>query len=90
MKKKPEASEDVEISGNYYALYCKNREEAWRVVIEDYPEAVQSYTIDSFEEVIMYKCLDCNSMWVSDDVCGECGEFRLSKKQIPAYYLELK
>ncbi len=48
---------------------------------------MEDYEIDDMELTTSYKCLDCGSFWISDDVCGECGEFRLSKRPIPTYYL---
>lgn len=46
-----------------------------------------SYFIDDLKEVVMRPCLDCNSSWVSDDVCGDCGEHRLSKRSYKAWTL---
>jgi len=34
-----------------------------------------------------YECLDCGSYWISDDVCGECGEYRLSKRGRECWYI---
>lgn len=79
--------EDVENLGNWYITYTKDKEKAWKQAIFDYPEITKQFTIDDMEEVIMYKCLDCESYWVSDDVCGECGEYRLSKRQTPSYHI---
>ncbi len=81
------AYESWEDAGSYLISYFSSKEDAWHCVIGEFPEIMEDYEIDDMELTTSYKCLDCGSFWISDDVCGECGEFRLSKRPIPTYYL---
>jgi hypothetical protein len=75
----------------YFAENCKTREEAFELIRGEHPDGEDNdfdRTADELNEVIMYPCLDCKSSWVSDDVCGECGEYRLSKRGKAVWYLE--
>lgn len=52
----------------------------------DYPELKGKFKPKDARVVFLSRCLDCNSYWINDDVCGECGEYRLSKKQKSTYF----
>lgn len=50
---------------------------------KEYPEIKGFFNVQDGEFVPMQDCLDCGSGWVTsdDEICGECGEYRLSKKK---------
>jgi hypothetical protein len=87
MKKKTSIFTDLENPDCFIASGQKNKAEVLKDLFGDYPETVGNYTEDSIKHAIMYKCLDCESYWISDDVCGDCGEYRLSKRAIPCWYV---
>lgn len=87
-KKQPVSYPDVEGNG-YFAENC-TREEAWELILGELPDSEDKdfdRTIDELQQVAMHKCLDCGSYWTGDDVCGECGEARLSRRFHYAWYL---
>ena len=92
MKNKiPTAYRCIENTG-YFAENCKTKEEAWELIQCEAPDAEDDdfpYTIADLQQVEMRPCLDCGTAWATDDnVCGECGEPRLSKRGYLAWYLE--
>lgn len=86
-KKETQVFEDCENPGSYLISYFKNREDAWKCALKEYPEIAIKYTIDDMQLTHTNKCLDCLSSWIGDDLCGECGEPRLSRINVPTYYL---
>lgn len=86
--RKTEVFESSEMQGDYYIQFAKDKNEAWEVAIAEYPQILENYKKEDLQIDTMYRCLDCQSYWISDDVCGECGEYRLSKVKIPVYKLE--
>jgi len=88
-KKKPITYKCIEGTG-YFAENCTTKEEAWELILGELPDSEHDdfdRTIDELQEVIMRPCIDCRSAWTGDDVCGECGEHRLSKRGYYAWYL---
>jgi len=88
-KKMPSAYRCIENTG-YFAENCKTKEEAWELIQGEMPDSEDDdfpYTIANLEEVEFRPCLDCHSAWTGDDVCGDCGEARLSKRGYLAWYL---
>lgn len=85
--KRIELFKDCEQELSYFVGGAKNNEEALKYFEIEYPEMKGVFLLPEIQEVSMYKCLDCGSYWVSDDVCGECGEFRLSRKGKEYYHL---
>lgn len=81
---------DIEMHGNFFVEGAKNNEEAMKYLEFEYPETKGQFLLKDVQEVTMHKCLDCESYWVSDDVCGECGEMRLSNRCKYAYSFEIK
>lgn len=89
-KKQPTSYRCLEGTG-YFAENCETKEQAWELILEEHPDSDDAdfdRTIDELKQVWMRPCLDCQSAWVSDDVCGECGEPRLSKRGYFVWYLE--
>lgn len=75
---------DMENQNTWFILGCQGREEARKVVLKEFPDQLFN-NHNRLVEVQMRKCLDCGSYWVSDDICGECGEDRLSKRVLKAF-----
>lgn len=89
-KKQPVAFQCSENTG-YFAENCATREEAFDLIRAEHPDGEDadfSFTAEDLKEVKMRQCIDCHSAWTGDDVCGECGESRLSKRFYYAWYLE--
>lgn len=88
-KKQPTSYRCCEGTG-YFAENC-TREEAFELISADHPDGEDEdfqYTAEDLKEVTMRPCKDCGSSWTGDDICGECGEDRLSKRSYRAWYLE--
>ena len=93
-KKQPISYKCVEGTG-YFAENC-TKEEAIELILAEIPDSedddfqeIHNVTIDKLEQVVMRKCLDCETFWVDeDDTCGDCGENRLSKRFHYAWYLQ--
>jgi ribosomal protein L32 len=81
--------EDIENRGYYIVEGANSPEEALKYLALEYPETKDIFKAEQGKSVRMYKCLDCESYWISEDVCGECGEYRLSKKSRQAYYFTI-
>lgn len=70
-------------------------QEALNLAIKEYPEEATLYTIENVHPVKMQKCLDdgflnvtiAENVCISDDVCSECGEYRLSKRLIEGWWI---
>lgn len=86
MKKQIEVFRDVENSGSFLVYNAKDKKEALLTLEFEYPEVKGEFKIKDIKDTFSYKCLDCLSYWISEDVCGECGEDRLSKKAIQVFY----
>lgn len=89
MKKKlPNVWKCCEGTG-YFAENYKIKEEAFEAILGEImlEEEDIERTADNLEKVFLRKCLDCESYWTGDDVCGECGQMRLSKRGHWAWYL---
>lgn len=76
--------------GNFFVEGAHDNAEAIKYLEIEYPETKGVFLQKDVQEVTMHECLDCRSYWVSDDVCGECGEMRLSKRCKYAYSFESK
>lgn len=80
MAKKIEVFRDMEDSDSYFVYGTEDAGTA-RVYLEiEYPETKNIFSLINAKEVRMSKCLDCGSWWTGDNTCGECGEFRLSRR----------
>lgn len=88
MRKGAESFEDSENRGNYFVWGVKGPMEALMVLGIHYPETKDKFKPKDAKEAYLRKCLDCDSYWVSEDVCGECGEYRLSKREKFCYYVK--
>lgn len=88
MKKNIEVYEDIEEKGSYLVYGSKNMADAVKALSLEYSESVGKINIEQSKYVASYKCLDCESYWTSDDVCGECGEYRLSKRAKWCWYFQ--
>jgi hypothetical protein len=85
---KKEILSDMEDRNNYFVLGCRDKTEALKLIKKEMFNK-GNLTISELSEVVMKKCLDCGSSWVSDDVCGECGEDRLGKREKRAFMFEV-
>lgn len=90
MKKTKEAFLSLDSRSDILVYGCKTESEASEEAKQEYPELFDAdedmhFTIT---DTVSYKCLDCLSRWISDDVCGECGEYRLSKRAEQVYFIE--
>lgn len=86
-KKEIRAYEDIENSGAYIVENAKGEVSALIHLEIEYPETKGKFVPKDGKFVHMRACLDCASIWVDDEgICGECGEYRLSKKVTPAYW----
>lgn len=88
--KHKEVFEDIEQEGNFLVYGARGVMEAILFLEREYPETRKVFAASDGREVATYKCLDCGSYWISDDVCGECGEYRLSKRAKYCFYFEKK
>jgi hypothetical protein len=87
MKKKLEIYRDCEDSDSYFVEGVDGEVSALMQIEINYPEAKGVFKPKDGRLVLMSKCLDCESWWINeDDLCGECGEPRLSKRAHHAYY----
>jgi DNA-directed RNA polymerase subunit RPC12/RpoP len=86
MRKNIEVFEDMEEKGHYLVYGTRGVMEAMIALEFEYPETKGIFKPKDARECTSYKCLDCGSHWISDDVCGECGEYRLSKKGRELFY----
>lgn len=87
MRKGADSFEDCENKGSYFVWGVKGPLEALMVLSIHWPETKDMFTPKDVHDGFLRKCLDCDSMWMSEDVCGECGEYRLSKREKPCYYV---
>ena len=70
-------------------------QEALDLAKKEYPVEATLYTIKNVQPIKMQKCLDdgylnvtvAEGCCISDDVCGECGEYRLSKRLIDGWWI---
>lgn len=87
MRKGADSFEDVENRGSYFVWGVKGPMEAMCVLDIHYPETQGTFTVKDVREAFLRRCLDCDFWWWSDDICEECGEDRLSKREKAAYYI---
>lgn len=80
--------EDCENKGNYFVLGVKGPMEALMLLGIHYPETKDKFKPKDAKEAYLRKCLDCESYWMSEDMCGDCGEYRLSKREKSCYYVK--
>lgn len=82
---------DYEMRGSFFVEGAQGPVEALlhleNYLVLDGPEYKGIFKPKDARLCEMSKCLDCDSWWVTDDsVCGECGEYRLSKKYKEVYW----
>lgn len=88
MKKQTRVYEDIENRGCYVVENALGPVEALMKLEIEYPEIKGKFIPKMAREISMRKCLDCESFWSDEDgICGECSEMRLSKREIPAYWI---
>lgn len=85
-KKKIEVYPNVEDRDEFFVEGATGENSALMYLELEYPEVKGKFKPRNAKLVFMSKCLDCESFWTNEDVCGECGEYRLSKRQHPAYF----
>jgi len=86
-KQKIRAYEDIENRGSYIVEGALGPCEALMHLEIEYPEVKGKFTPKMSRDILMRKCLDCDSYWFDEDgICGECGEMRLSKRERGAYW----
>lgn len=86
MKKKISIYPNVEDKNEYFVEGVSGECEALMILESEYPEIKGKFKPKNARVVYLSKCLDCESYWINEDVCGDCGEYRLSKRQHEAYY----
>lgn len=86
MKKQISVYPNVENKNEYFVEGATGENSALMYLESEYPEVKGKFTPKNARIVFMSVCLDCKSNWINDDVCGECGEYRLSKRQKQAYF----
>lgn len=85
-KKEISVYPNVEDRKEYFVEGATGENSALMYLESEYPEIKGRFTPKDARLVHMSICLDCNSYWINDDVCGECGEYRLSKRYHEAYF----
>lgn len=87
MNAKIEVFEDKENRGSYFIQGATGELSALALLEREYPEIKGLFLPKHARSVFLSKCLDCESFWINEDeICGDCGEMRLSKRQKHAYY----
>ncbi len=86
MKRKIEVYPNVENKDEYFVEGAKGEVSALMYLEIEYPEVKGRFKPKDAHMVFMSKCLDCETYWTNEDVCGDCGESRLSKRAKPAYF----
>jgi len=85
------AFQDYENKGSYFVEGATGETSALLFLEVEYPECAGEFKPKDARLVEMAMCLDCHSWWVGDDqLCGECGEDRLSKKYKDVYWFMKK
>lgn len=87
MKKEIEIFPNWEMEDELIIVGKCTAEDALELAKKEYPETSSIYEVDCVHPVEMHRCLDCGSLWISDDVCGECGEPRLSKRILTGWHI---
>lgn len=86
MKNKIKIYPNVEDRREIFVEGATGENSALMYLESEYPELKGKFTPKDGKIVFLSICLDCESYWINDDVCGECGEYRLSKRQKQAYF----
>ena len=83
---------DYETAGTFFIEGVKDAVEALAELEKEMEDYKGVWRSEDAKLVNLHRCIDCEMEWTHDGdyVCGECGEYRLSKKYKEVYLFEKK